>query len=634
MATLIPSLNSCLSRMMPGERRLAERLESHLEDDYLLWYDVPVGDKYLHPDFIVLHPGRGIFILEVKDWKIEHVAQASRTSFLLHTENSQNKEVKNPLLQARDYTFAVKKLLEQDPALVQIKGPHKGNLCFPYGYGVVLSNITRRAYETSGLQKVIEPNLVICKDEMYESVDPLHLQERIWNFTAYQFGTGLTFEQIDRIRWHLFPELRILPQQLSLFAPQQLSLFEEKASFTENKVSQIPELIRIMDLQQEQIARSLGEGHRVIHGVAGSGKTLILAYRCQYLAQLSRKPILILCFNVALAARLRQIVQKKGLSSQVVISHFHGWCTGQLRTYHIPKPDYRQYRGEAYVDQLVHQVIQSVDRGHIPAGMYGAVLIDEGHDFKPEWLKLLTQMVDPETNALLVLYDDAQNLYGEAKKQKFSFKSIGIQAQGRTTILKINYRNTTEVLTVAYEFAKEVMLPTDTEEEEDVPILLKPQSSGRHGPLPELVRLPSFRKETEYLVQRAQQLHERGVCWKEMAIAYRSAFMGESIYSKLQQAQIPVEWVNQNRDSRHYRPEEESIKLITMHSSKGLEFPVVFIPGVGYLPNQYSAPEEEARLLYVAMTRAIDQLIMTCDRDSEFVKKIQVSRKKVAETAA
>ena len=40
-----------------------------------------------------------------------------------------------------------------------------------------------------------------------------------------------------------------------------------------------------MDLQQEQLARSMGEGHRVIHGVAGSGKTMILGYRAQYLAQ-------------------------------------------------------------------------------------------------------------------------------------------------------------------------------------------------------------------------------------------------------------------------------------------------------------------------------------------------------------
>ncbi|MDP3165898.1 MAG: NERD domain-containing protein, partial [Hydrogenophaga sp.] len=41
MATLIPSFGSCVSRMTSGERRLAERLEQKLDDDYLLWYDVP-----------------------------------------------------------------------------------------------------------------------------------------------------------------------------------------------------------------------------------------------------------------------------------------------------------------------------------------------------------------------------------------------------------------------------------------------------------------------------------------------------------------------------------------------------------------------------------------------------------------
>ena len=37
MATLIPALGTCVSRMTSGERRLAERLEQKLEDDYLLW---------------------------------------------------------------------------------------------------------------------------------------------------------------------------------------------------------------------------------------------------------------------------------------------------------------------------------------------------------------------------------------------------------------------------------------------------------------------------------------------------------------------------------------------------------------------------------------------------------------------
>jgi hypothetical protein len=35
MATLIPALGTCLHRMTAGEKRLAERLEKKLEDDYL-----------------------------------------------------------------------------------------------------------------------------------------------------------------------------------------------------------------------------------------------------------------------------------------------------------------------------------------------------------------------------------------------------------------------------------------------------------------------------------------------------------------------------------------------------------------------------------------------------------------------
>ncbi|BAZ33829.1 hypothetical protein NIES4074_63430 (plasmid) [Cylindrospermum sp. NIES-4074] len=43
MSTLIPSFNSCSAEMTPGERRLAQRLEEKLEDDYSVWYDVPIG---------------------------------------------------------------------------------------------------------------------------------------------------------------------------------------------------------------------------------------------------------------------------------------------------------------------------------------------------------------------------------------------------------------------------------------------------------------------------------------------------------------------------------------------------------------------------------------------------------------
>jgi hypothetical protein len=59
--------------MTGGEKRLARRLEDKLEDDYLLWYDVPVGRSNLHPDFIVFNPRRGLLVLEVKDWRLDSI---------------------------------------------------------------------------------------------------------------------------------------------------------------------------------------------------------------------------------------------------------------------------------------------------------------------------------------------------------------------------------------------------------------------------------------------------------------------------------------------------------------------------------------------------------------------------------
>ncbi|MDW7972872.1 MAG: ATP-dependent helicase [Thermodesulfovibrio sp.] len=58
-----------------------------------------------------------------------------------------------------------------------------------------------------------------------------------------------------------------------------------------------------------------------------------------------------------------------------------------------------------------------------------------------------------------------------------------------------------------------------------------------------------------------------------------------------------------------------AVSLLTFHSSKGLEFPVVFIAGFeeGLIPYTFSSDydlEEERRLFYVGMTRAMDELII------------------------
>jgi len=71
-------------------------------------------------------------------------------------------------------------------------------------------------------------------------------------------------------------------------------------------------------------------------------------------------------------------------------------------------------------------------------------------------------------------------------------------------------------------------------------------------------------------------------------------------------------------DIDSHDPDQDAVVLMTLHSAKGLEFPVVFMPGMenGLFPSYRSLekngdPEEERRLCYVGMTRARERLFLT-----------------------
>ncbi|MDH4449269.1 MAG: 3'-5' exonuclease [Rhodoferax sp.] len=593
MATLIPAISACVSRMTSGERRVGERLEQKLDDDYLLWYDVPMGPRNTHPDFCVLHPRRGILVLEVKDWKVgSTILRANKQDWEIMGDSGP-KTVINPLEQARQYAHAVVNALQRDPQLVQPDGPHAGKLVCPWSYGVVFPFITRKQFEAAELQHAIEPHRVICQDEMTETVEAEDLQSRLWDMFPYGMRGALSLPQIDRVRWIMFPEVRV----------QQGTLFDDH-----DEAATLPDIMRVMDLQQEQLARSLGDGHRVIHGVAGSGKTMILGYRAEYLAKastLASKPILILCFNEPLGVKLHSVMQAKGLSGKVHVRHFHKWCREQLVAYgqSIPAQSPRMF------DEMVDNVIRGVDRKQIPSGQYQAVMIDEGHDFAPEWLKLVTQMVDPTTNSLLVLYDDAQSIYerGQSrdKSKQFSFKSVGIQAQGRTTILKINYRNTRQILHTASLVAAD-LLTADDKDDDGIP-LLKPVSCGREGQAPVIIQLPTLRDEAFAIADHLASAHKEGFAWGDMAVLCADWKTMDLCASALAQRKLPH---RVRKKSGEYQPGADAIQVMTMKVSKGLEFPVVALPGVGHMPAAGEDEKDAARVFYVAATRATQKLVM------------------------
>lgn len=618
MAELIPPIGSCTGRMQAGERRFARRLISHLEDDYICWYDQPVGARAKYADFVILHPNRGLLLLEVKDWKLGTIHKINN-EYIELTTSSGMKTAPNPYAQARQCAYKLVNQLVRDPQLKQHDGRYRGGLVMPYGFGVVLTSITRRQFDTTDLGQVLPADHVICKDEITESSDVESFQNRLWDMFSDHFTSALTQPQVDRIRWHMFPEIRVT-QELGL----ELTGESEQVSPLE-----IPDLIKVMDLEQEKIARGLGDGHRVIHGVAGSGKTMILAYRCVHLAKLLRKPILVLCYNVTLAARLRDLMEENGVSDMVNVYSFHRWCQTILKTYNLEV----KRESDDYFGALVDAVIKHTEKGHIPKGQYGAVLVDEGHDFQPEWLRLVVDMVDPDMKSVLLLYDDAQSIYKSGRGLGFSLKEVGIEAQGRTTVLKLNYRNSKQILSFAYDFVDDYLEAGS--KSEDRGSLLSPDSGGETGPPPVVRDFSSFFDEADYIVNLFVKLHaERKLSWRSMSVLYCHNWMGKQLADKFTKRGVPIQWMKGAAEKREFNTHFDSVKLMTMHSSKGLEFETVAACGIGYMGKTEDRLLQDAKLLYVAMTRATKNLLLTSSEQGELTLKLHTAAEVLAKPQA
>lgn len=591
MAKLMTSLTLCAERMTHGERRLAQRLESHLDDDCLVWYDIPLGKQYRHPDFVIIDPSLGLIFLEVKDWRKSTFRHADPQSVILQTEQGQKRE-KNPLMQVREYACATADMLSQDARLQQ-KGLFKGKLNVAWAYGVVFTNITRQqltSLSADGFVEAIFPeSLTICQDEMAESVSRESFRNKISELFTTSFRPRISPSTRDILRRHLFPEITIS---------------------TKNNDSRS---LKGMDIQQEVLARNLGEGHRVIHGVAGSGKTMILLYRCLYLADTTERPVLVLCFNITLANYLRECIAGKGLTKKVDVLHFHEWCSVMARKFHLSVS-----REGPYFENSFAALESAVENGVLTDTGYDAVLIDEGHDFDSRWLSLIARLFDNQNRSLLLMYDDAQSIYRRERALNFSLASVGIQALGRTSILRVNYRNPQRILNFAYAFSRDYF---EQHHNQELPLVL-PEACGDEGKAPEIVECLSAEEESQSVVSWLKQKYSQTECWSDMAVLCPTQYSVLSLVELLKEQGIPTSSSFSASDKKNYSHWDNVVHLLTFKSSKGLEFPFVAVIDASYVHKSVEDESEAIPALYVAFTRASRELLVTFYRGNSISRHL------------
>ena len=283
-----------------GERLLFRTLKSYLPEDYIIYYEPEILGK--RPDFVIIGPDLGLVVLEVKDYTKNTLLQINHDNWTIISTKGAQATVKSPLKQARDNMFHIVDVLKKDKNLIQTEGKYQFHLKFPYGFGTVFTRLYQRDFVAEGLYSVMDPSLCLTRDEIdpdKESFSEENLIEKILNMfvVPYRLRQDLETSDINAIRYHLFPEVRISAE------------FKAPVPYQDQLLLSLHD-IKAMDLHQENLAKQIGDKNRLIRGVAGSGKTLILASRAKLL--LKEHPdwkILILCYNISLSQNIKQIIR-------------------------------------------------------------------------------------------------------------------------------------------------------------------------------------------------------------------------------------------------------------------------------------------------------------------------------------
>lgn len=621
MAITIPETIS--RNAMPGERLFFNTLKKYLPDEYIVYFEPDIYGR--KPDFVIIGPSLGVVIIEVKDYTKNTLIQLNKDSWLIYSAKNEQVSVPSPLNQAREYTFTVKNALCKNSVLTQQEGNFRGQAIFPYGYGVFFSRFHETDLIDHDLFEVIPPHQIFSRSEIdpeHEAFSAENLLEKLHNMfpTSFRVRNPLSKTEIDTIRFILFPEVRISAKKSQSYTP-----------YNQKTLVHLTDL-KAMDLYQERLARQIGDGHRLIRGVAGSGKTLVLASHAKLLAKDHPEwNILVLCFNISLAQFIRNMIETSDIEvtkqlglfelidhdeatksrGKISVMHFHHWLHKVLNINEESIPDF----------------IESFDPTDASLPQYDAILIDEGQDFEPEWFQLVSQFIDANNRAFLLVEDRAQSIY----KRKRSYKDdFGLSFQGRSRVLTINYRNTEVITDFAWDFYKKFSALGDpktvrTLNPDDIII---PETTKRSGKLPALIRRDSFTDEIELLIKQILKLNQTdGVDFKEMLILYRvkSAKVDgkwinyiDYLREQLAEANIPFYWMTETQKAKlNVNYAENSVKISTIESSKGLDFKAVFIIGAHNLPfTMEDDPHREASLFYIGMTRARDLLWISYSGDS------------------
>ena len=116
--------------------------------------------------------------------------------------------------------------------------------------------------------------------------------------------------------------------------------------------------------------------------------------------------------------------------------------------------------------------------------------------------------------------------------------------------------------------------------------------------------------------------HERGDFLGDIAVICMKPDHGERIAHQLQALGISHLLITERSGKRAYDPRKPQVNILSVQSSKGLEFRSVIFLGIGQIESSETQAAQNMKLLYVGMTRAKERLLITASAKNSFTEKL------------
>lgn len=399
MAKLYPSME-IINKRKPvpteGEKDLINFLYLNYNDEYEIFYQPFLNGDL--PDVIVMRKGGGVLIIEVKDWNLNNYTISEKGKWKVKANGAIL--YNNPFRQVLKYKENLYNLHIDSLLSLKLKDYKYWNVvkCAVYfychtendAYRICMGNNPTHKYKT-----FLERNISILGNDSLSKQKMDKVFYNNWLSRTSYFFTDDLYNSFSRI---LRPSYHTIEQGIPINLTTEQSL----------------------------LAKSEEGARKRIKGVAGSGKTLVLAQRAVNAHKRTGGHVLILTYNITLRNYIHDkisAVREDFAWEYFHISNYHDFITSNMNNVGIgfdflEKDEDgntifldNRIEFERLADERIYSNIHLFDGYKDKLPKYHVILIDETQDYKENWIRIIKDNFAAENAEIVVFADEKQNIY-------------------------------------------------------------------------------------------------------------------------------------------------------------------------------------------------------------------------------